>query len=112
MPQGSVLGPLLFNILINDLFVSITKSEVCNFADDNTVYSSNKDLDHVFNNLYCDLNNMLDWFNYNCVKADPDKFQFMVLGANKNKSFSINVRGINIHSKNEVIYLVLLLILS
>ena len=39
---------------------------------------------------------MLDWFNFNCVKADPDKFQFMVLEANKNKSFSINVWGINI----------------
>ena len=103
--QGSMLGPLLFNILINDLLVSTTKSEVCNFADDNTVYSSNKDLDPVFNNLYCDLDNMLDWFNYNYVKANPDKFQFMVLGANKNKSFSINFRGINIPSKDEVILL-------
>ena len=34
VPQGSVLGPLL--LFINDLFFSITKSEVCNFADDNT----------------------------------------------------------------------------
>ena len=93
-------------------FFSITKSEVCNFADDNTLYSSNKDLDHVFNNLYYDLNNLLDWFKFNFLNANPNKFQFMVLGANKNKSFSINVRGINMHSKNEVIYLVLLLILS
>ena len=86
-------------------FFSITKSEVCNFADDITLYSSNKDLDHVFNNLYYDLNNVLDWFKFNSLKANPDKFQFMVLGANKNKSFSINVRGMNIPSKNEVILL-------
>ena len=105
VPQGSILGPLLFNIFINDLFISITKSEVCNFADDNTLYSSNKDLDHVFNNLFDNLNNVLDWFQFNSLKADPDKFRFMVLGANKNKSFSINVRGINISSKNEVILL-------
>ena len=45
---------------------------------------------------------MLDWFKFNSLKANPDKFQFMVLGANKNKSFSINIRGINIPSKNEV----------
>ena len=104
-PKGSILGSLLFNIFINDLFFSITKPEVCNFADDNTLYSSNKDLDHVFDNLYYDLDNLLDWFKFNSLKANHDKFQFMVLGANKNKSFSINVRKISIPSKNEVILL-------
>ena len=105
MPQGSILGPLLFNIFRNDWLFSIKRSEVCNFADDSTLYSSNKDLDHVFNNLYYYLNNVLDWFKFNSLKVNPDKFQFIVLGANKNKSFSINVRGINIPSKNEVILL-------
>ena len=41
--QGSILGLLLFNIFINDLFFVITLSEVCNFADDNTLYNSNKE---------------------------------------------------------------------
>ena len=35
IPEGSTLGPLLFNIFINDVFV-IQKSNICNFADDNT----------------------------------------------------------------------------
>ena len=39
VPQGSVLGPLLFNILINDIFYAIEASEICNFADDNTIYA-------------------------------------------------------------------------
>ena len=44
IPQGSVLGPLLFNIVINDIFFFIEKSEICNFADDNTLYSCDRNL--------------------------------------------------------------------
>ena len=39
IPQGSILGLYLVNIFINDIFMIIEQSAICNFADDNTLYS-------------------------------------------------------------------------
>ena len=55
VPKGSVLAYLLFCLFINDLLFSITKSEVCNFADSNALYSCSKNLKNVFPNLKWDL---------------------------------------------------------
>ena len=85
----NILGPLLFNTFINDLFFVITLSEIYNFADD-TLYSSNKELEIVFTNLEFNLN-VSAWFNIKSLKANPGKFQFMALGTKEDDPSVLNI---------------------
>ena len=78
IPQGSILVSLLFNIFINDVFFFIEKSAICNFADGNTLYSCDRNLLHIEENLTFDMKNILFWFRTNSLKANAGKFQFMI----------------------------------
>ena len=84
VPQGSVLGPLLFNVFIN-IFMFVEKTEVCNFADDNTIYDCGR-----VENLKHDVKILLKWFRINSLQANPGTFQFMILGKKKTKFSQIN----------------------
>ena len=96
VPQGSILGPLLFNIFINDLFLFIEKTNICNFADDNTIYSYNNNLPTILKNLKHDMINVLKWFKVNSMKANPKKFQFMILGKSTRQTIILTINNIKI----------------
>ena len=62
-PQGSVLGPLLFNKFINNLLLIKLSSKICTFTDDNTICSCGKDLNEIVASLEIHLSRLLKaWF--------------------------------------------------
>ena len=102
IPQGSILGSLLFNIFINDIFLAIEESDIFNFADDNTLYSHGSNLPLILSNLEHDMRYLLYWFKINSLRANPGKFQFMILGKKNCLKYNLKIGSITVKESKEV----------
>ena len=90
VPQGSVLGPILFNIYLNDLLWFIEDSDVCNYADDTTIYVCSKDLQEIKRKLEASSNIAIKWFHKNYMKLNSGKCKLIICGS-KSHPMSIKV---------------------
>jgi hypothetical protein len=97
VPQGSLLGPLLFNVFLNDYFAFLD-CQVYNYADDITLCSQSNDLTCIKHQLEKAANESLKWFSCNFMKANPSKFQSMIISRQSNCSLEINVDGSTVAS--------------
>jgi hypothetical protein len=77
IPQGSVLGPLLFIIYTNDLPNCLNYAKTILFADDTTVYMSSKDEIKLFHNMNTDLTHLTDWFYANKLSLNASKTNYL-----------------------------------
>ena len=87
VPQGSVLGPPLFNIYLNDLFFALKDIEVCNFADDTTPFVCDLDLNTTLKKLEENSAMALTWFETNYMKLNSDKCHLLVSGHHYEEMF-------------------------
>ena len=74
------MGPLLFNIYLNNLFYLAESTEVCNFVDYTTFLACDKDLKTLINRLEHDSHLAIEWFESNCMKVNQDKCHLLVSG--------------------------------
>ena len=80
VPQGSIFGPWLLNIFVNDIFFA-KNSTLCNYADDNAQFSWEKTFNQVINNLQTDFRKLLKVWSYdNFLVLNPNQCHFMTLG--------------------------------
>ncbi len=79
VPQGSILGPILFNIFMSDLFLWIEEASLHNFADDNSLSAFAETVQELIKVLEKESETAINWFNINGMSANPDKFHGIII---------------------------------
>ena len=93
VPQGSILGPILFNIFINDLISFLESINVCNYVDDNTLSAFGSTFESIKLNLDTDISIAIKWFSSNSMRMNQGKCHVMF--SSKHITFPTNCRKLH-----------------
>ena len=98
VPQGSILGSLLFSICINDLILASNRLNFLMYADDTTIYFNSEDFDqnHMQTEINSELNKFNLWLNLNKLSLNANKTKLMVFHRKQKQIKNINISIDNI----------------
>ena len=113
IPQGSILGPLLFILYINDLHNVSDKLTLLQFADDSSFFVSGRSLPELFNVLQNEIVKIREWLNNNKLSLNISKPNYMIMTNRKkvqqNDDFQLSIDGQTISQVNETKKLVVII---
>ena len=98
VPQGSILGPLLFNIHLYDLFYFLVNFDIASYANDTTLYTVKANNESVLNALETSSQKLFKWFKNNFMKANSDK-SHLLLSCNEPSALAIDSSSIETNTK-------------
>ena len=108
VPQGSILGPLLFLIYINDLHQVTKHTEIHHFADDTNLLYSSKSLKDINQKINLDLKNIVHWLRANKISLNTKKTEIVLFRSHKTiikKNMNFRISGQKINFMKETKYL-------
>ncbi len=97
VPQGSILGPLLFILYINDIINTSTMLEFILFADDTTILYSNTDIPKQIQQINIELSEVNNWFKANKLSVNASKTNYMIMGTPKMTSLGHGNSQLNLN---------------
>ena len=105
MPQGSILGPLLFLVYINHLGSIFQNFHPVLFANDSNLIVKGPSITDLEEQIKQDIPALVSWLQVNRLSLNLSKTHYMIFGSNKNKlprNITIEIEGTTIEEVNEI----------